>query len=264
MKGLRETVHLWGMGSGLPLESVGDLLENVFSPTLACRSRGWLVPPDRTAEMARHLQVLRVTDPGRMGLGERPRTAGERERIGGILEGNAPFEDRRSFMFEGLGTMGLAASALGRAAFRRGTINIVFTAATPCTWDPIDCRYHARSVLCGFPSMISTSGAVEGPARPRGYYVAKMMGLTEAEARRKYLGRFLEHDDPRMPEVATGLAAQAIFYHLTGNPFCERENCRLFNARWQEQLVASQVKSRGLCESHHRLIKSLKRKKSRD
>jgi len=252
------------MGSGLPLGELGDFLEEAFSPALDCLPRGMLVPGERTGGMARCLQAIRVIDPGRIGHRERPRTAGELERIGAILAGSAPPEDRRAFMFDGLGIVGLAASSLGRGALRRDTINIVFTAAMPCSWDPVECRYRARSILCGFPSIVSTSGAVEGPARPRGYYVAKMMGLTDAEARRKYLGRFLEHDDPRMPEVANGLAAQAVFYHLTGDPFCEREDCRLFNARWQEQLVASQVRSPRFCESHGRLIKGLKRKKSRD
>jgi len=166
-------------------------------------------------------------------------------------------------MLSGLGLQGLAASAIGPGVFRRDAIHILFTAAMPCTWDPQDCRYHARSILCGFPSIISTSGAVEGPARPRGYYVAKMMGLTEEEARHKYLGRFLEHDDSRMPEVAKGLAAQAVFYGLTGEPFCEREDCRLFNARWQEQLVGSQVRFARFCGSHSRFLKDLKRPKGK-
>jgi hypothetical protein len=161
-------------------------------------------------------------------------------------------------MLSGLGLQGLAASILSPGILRQGSIHILFTAALPCMWDPQDCRYHARSILCGFPSIISTSGAVEGPARPRGYYVAKMMGLTEEEARHKYLGRFLEHDDARMPEVAKGLAAQAVFYILTGEPFCEREDCRLFNARWQEQLVGSQVRSQKFCSSHSRYLKDLK------
>lgn len=90
-----------------------------------------------------------------------------------------------------------------------------------------------------------------------------MMGLTEVEARRKYIGRYLEHDDPRMPEVAKGLAAQAIFYSLTGEPFCEHEDCRLFNAHWQEQLVRSQFDSRRFCQSHGRFLKDLKKRKGR-
>jgi hypothetical protein len=263
MKRRRDAIRLWELGSGLPLGQVKVFLEETFSPYLKCAPPARLVPSERTAVLARLCQPLRIADPSRIGSRGGQRTAGEREQIAGILEGTALSEDRRAFMLDGLGLQGLVASMLVRGAFRPGTINILFTAALPCTWDPQECRYHARSLLCGFPSIVSTSGAVEGPARPRGYYVAKMMGLTEAEARRKYLGRFLEHDDRRMPEVAKGLAAQAVFYDLTGNPFCELDDCRLFNARWQDQLVASQVNIRRFCKGHNRFLKELRPPKSR-
>ena len=260
----RETVRLWDVGSGLPLDQLTGFLEQTFSPALKCAPPARLFSSERTARVARLFQSFRITDPWRLGSRARRSSAGDRERIRGILEGTAPSGDRGAFMFDGLRFLGLAASAMGRGAFRPGTINIIFTSAVPCTWDANEVRYHARSLLCGFPSLVSTSGAVEGPARPRGYYVAKMMGLSDAEARRKYLGRFLEHGDHRMPAVAKGLAAQAVFYHLTGNPFCELEDCRLFNARWQEQLVASQVKDPRFCESHGRFMNGLKRNKSRN
>jgi hypothetical protein len=263
MKRQKEAVRLWELGSGLPLEQVGDFLEETFSPSLKCAPPSRLVPAAGTDRLARLFQRYRITDPGRLGAWGDRGNASERERIARVLEGGAPIEGRRAFLLSGLGLLGLAASELGRGAFRPGTINIIFTAAMPGTWDPDECRYHARSLLCGFPSMVSTSGAVEGPARPRGYYVARMMGLTEEEARRKYLGRFLEHDDPRMTEVAKGLAAQAVFYHLTGNPFCELEDCRLFNARWQAQMVGSQVNIHRFCNGHSRFLKELKRPKGR-
>jgi hypothetical protein len=59
--------------------------------------------------------------------------------------------------------------------------------------------------------------------------------------------------------VAKGLAAQAVFYGLTGQPFCEKESCRLFNARWQEQLVESQLRSGKFCDQHNRFLKGLRR-----
>jgi hypothetical protein len=263
MSRARVAIRLWELGSGLPLEQVRDFLEETFSPSLRCASPARLVPAERTVLMARRCQAFRIADPGRLGARRSRSPASEVGRIARILEGGANTEDRRAVMLSGLGLQGLLASALGHGAFRPNTIDILFTAVLPGTWDPDECRYHARSLLCGFPSIVSTSGAVEGPARPRGYYVAKMMGLNDEEARRKYLGRYLEHDDPRMPEVAKGLAAQAVFYRLTGNPFCEREDCRLFNARWQEQLVGSQVNNRRFCNGHSRFLKELKRSESK-
>ena len=263
MKRRKEEVRLWELGSGLPLEEVNGFLEETFSPSLKCAPPSRLAPVAGANRIARLFLQYRIIDPGRLGARGDRGPAGECGRIAGVLDGGAPVEDRRALLFSGLGIQGIAASMLGRRAFRPGTINIVFTAALPGTWDPDECQYHARPLLCGFPSIVSTSGAVEGPARPRGYHVARMMGLTEEEARRKYLGRFLEHDDPRMAEVAKGLAAQAVFYHLTGNPFCELEDCRLFNARWQEQLVGSQVNKRRFCNGHSRFLKEMKRPKSR-
>lgn len=257
------TVRLWELGSALPLDKIRHFVEETFSPGLACAKPGRLAQPGKAAPLARRCMDLRIADPGRLGTPGNRHSAGELARMCRILEGEASPDDRHCVLFSGLGLQALLASVMGPKVFRNGDIHIVFTAALPCTWEPQDCRYHARTVLCGFPSVVSVSGAVEGPTKPRGYYVAKMMGLTEDEARRKYIGRFLEHDDPRMPEVAKGLAAQAIFYHLTGEPFCEHEDCRLFNAHWQAQLVRSQVDSRRFCNSHARFLKDLKRPKGK-
>lgn len=257
------TIRLWELGSALPLNDIRDFMEETFVPALRCARPGRLAQGGKVLQLARRCMDLRIADPGRLGtLGNRY-PAGELDRVRRILDGKAPPEDRRAVLFSGIGLQALLASVMGPKIFQNGDIHIVFTSALPCTWDPGDCRYHPRTVMCGFPSVVSVSGAVEGPIKPRGYHVAKMMGLTEAEARRKYIGRFLEHDDPRMPEVAKGLAAQAVFYSLTGEPFCEHEDCRLFNAHWQAQLVRSQVDSRGFCNSHGRFLKELKRPKGK-
>ncbi|MFQ6060127.1 MAG: DUF6775 family putative metallopeptidase, partial [Thermoplasmata archaeon] len=51
--------------------------------------------------------------------------------------------------------------------------HIAFTNRIFCTYDKGDNRYHARVIICGYPSLISTSGIVEAPAKPREFYVAK-------------------------------------------------------------------------------------------
>jgi len=40
-----------------------------------------------------------------------------------------------------------------------------------------------------------------------------------------------------MMEVAKGYALQAIVFHSTGDAFCGDENCRFFNAHWQEGMI---------------------------
>ncbi len=145
-------------------------------------------------------------------------------------------------------------------------LHIVFINQLIATWEEDDDRYHARSSVCGFPSIISTAGIVEAPAKPREFYLLRqqygMMGredLALAEFKKKFEGRFIEYGDPRMTEVCKGYAAQALFYHITGEPFCHDKGCRLFNAHWQEELIYSQLESPyEFCEIHTDMLYKLK------
>jgi hypothetical protein len=196
---------------------------------------------------------LRITHPGRPNLAGRRYSRKELNAVARVLKGGASAEDLKGASFSGIALQNSIGARMGPDRFR--DISIVLTSVLPCTWERNEGRYHPRPLLCGYPSLLSTTGAVEGPAKPRGYHVARMMGLSEDEARRKYSGHFLVHDDPRLLEVAKGLAAQAVFYSLTGEPFCERETCRLFNAQWQEQLVKAQVEYGKICGSHFSRIR---------
>jgi hypothetical protein len=254
----RGRIRLWELGSGLPLGEVRTFLQETFGPALACPPAKRLVPESGLPSLAKALLPWRVSDPGRLISPGGRYTRGQLDAMVRVLRGAADPAERLSCLVSGPGLASVL-SAVVPSNYRDGERHIVFTPALPVVWEPSDCRYHARSVVCAFPSVVSTSGAVEGPARPRALYVARMMGLSEEEARRKYIGRFLEHGDPRLVEVAKGLSAQAVFYGLTGQPFCEHESCRLFNARWQEQLVESQVRSGRFCEQHERFLKGLRR-----
>ncbi|MBI4378998.1 MAG: hypothetical protein HY578_07880 [Nitrospinae bacterium] len=140
--------------------------------------------------------------------------------------------------------------------------HIVFTNQLIAAWDEDDSRYHARSSVYGFPSIISTAGIIEAPAKPREFYLLKqqygMMGredLAVAEFKKKFEGRFIEYNDPRMTEVCKGYVLQAFFFHIAGEPFCEDKGCRLFNAHWQEELIYSQLESPyEFCEKHAMII----------
>lgn len=131
------------------------------------------------------------------------------------------------------------------------------------TYDIADARYHARVILCGYPSMISTSGIVEAPAKPREYYLMreKLRALGEdvpAEVLKEQIqGRFLDYDDPRMTEVMKGYSLQALFYAITHEPFCEDPECRLFNSHWQEEVLASQLGDKEFCDEHASLIRRI-------
>lgn len=142
---------------------------------------------------------------------------------------------------------------------------IIITRRLIATIDDTDKRIHLRSSVFAYPSVISLSGAVEAPAKPREYYLAKesltgsgLWELEEAQLKQKLKGRFIDYEDKRLIEVVKGLAAQAMFFYLTGEPFCKSKNCRLFNAHWQEELIYSQVKNRKFCARHRRVLEKLK------
>ncbi len=118
------------------------------------------------------------------------------------------------------------------------------------TWDDDDKRYHARVAVYGYPSLISTSGVVEAPARPREFYLKRQLGADPIQLKEEFRGRFIDYDDPRLISVMKGYVAQALFYHMTGEPFCHEKTCRLYNAHWQEELIQAQLTGHDFCPAH--------------
>lgn len=141
-------------------------------------------------------------------------------------------------------------------------VELIITDKLIATYENTDRRLHLRAAIYGFPSVISTSGIVEAPAKPKDYYLykqkysqLKIWELKEAEVKRRFKNRFIDYGDGRLSEVIKGYIAQAIFFHFTGEPFCRKKNCRLFNAHWQEYLIKSQIKSGKFCREHKEMIK---------
>lgn len=138
---------------------------------------------------------------------------------------------------------------------------ILFTNQLFGTWGWDDRRYHVIASLYGFPNMISVSGLVEAPAKPKSFYLKRQMGLSKESLQEIYQGRFLVHGDPWLEEVAKGYAMQAFFFYLIGNPFCEDRHCRLFNSHWQEELLHCQLGGTyEYCPEHEEMLRALKRK----
>ena len=130
----------------------------------------------------------------------------------------------------------------------REHLHIIFTNQLFGTWDENNRRYHARAGIYGFPSLISTTGIVEAPAKPREFYLLRrqytLPGSEEAgilELKERFKGKFIDYDDKRLTEVVKGYCLQALFFYLTGDPFCRHKGCRLYNAHWQEELIAAQL-----------------------
>jgi len=142
-------------------------------------------------------------------------------------------------------------------------LHIMFTNRLFGTFDENDKRYHARVIICGYPSIISTSGIVEAPAKPKEFYHIKqkysMLGteMPLEVIKEKFQGRFIDYDDPRLTEVMKGYIMQSVFYHFTHEPFCEEKNCRLYNAHWQEEVINAQLNGSEFCEKHEKILKNM-------
>lgn len=143
-----------------------------------------------------------------------------------------------------------------------GLFHVMFTDLLVGTYDQTDMRYHGRALVAANPCLVSTTGMVEAPARPRDYCIevmaAQMAGASTEEIESRHAGRFLTYGDDRLQVAAEGYVLQAIFYFETGEAFCEDLDCRLFNAHWQTDLIHSQVTSGRLCGRHRAILNGIR------
>jgi hypothetical protein len=145
-------------------------------------------------------------------------------------------------------------------------VHIVFEDRLICTFSEEDCRYHARTIIGGSPSIISTTGIIEAPAKPKEWYIKQMQVAAycissdgdqndEIASSRIKKEKYLEYGDCRINFAAVGYVLQALFFFITeGNPFCNDINCRLYNAHWQEEVIHSQIQNKRLCKKHAELL----------
>lgn len=168
-----------------------------------------------------------------------------------------PASKALGLLYDGLAVMTALRGLIAAEERTWQHLHLVFTNQLLATPDPGG-RYHCRVALFGYPCLISTSGAVEGPAKPRPYYLAReqarLAGVVAAELAAYGAipaESYLDYGDARLTEVLKGYVAQAVAYQLTGQPFCEDRGCRLFNAHWQEEMLFAQLFSPyEFCSAH--------------
>lgn len=188
----------------------------------------------------------------------------EQARIADIKQ---PFEKQRKQkqddmmipLYDGFVLQRLFAEMIPSAEISLAHVHIIFTSLLTCTFsEDDDWRYHGRAIICGTPSIVSTTGIVEAIAKPREFYLSQLGGMVPAadigSLKKKFAGRFIDYDDDdRITAASINYALQAIFFFITGGePFCNNKDCRLYNAHWQEDLIHT-IKKGILC-SHHRNI----------
>lgn len=187
------------------------------------------------------------------------------------LYGEVAYERRRltvrgeakGVVYDGFIVQNLLASLFDRTEMNRFRLPLIFTNQLLATFDEADHRYHLRTVILGYPAIVSTTGLVEAPAKPREFYFAReqlrslgldaMSPALAAELR----DRCLLPNDERLTEVAKGYALQAVFYALFGEAFCDDKDCRLYNAHWQEEMLHAQLNGAyDLCPRHEAMLRS--------
>ena len=141
------------------------------------------------------------------------------------------------------------------------TLHVVFTNKLTCTFDEGDFRYHARALIGSNPAIISITGIIEAPAKPKQYYLDLMTSFSKEsieEVKKKFKGKFLEYHDSRLHEIVVGYLLQSIIYYETGESFCGNKECRLFNAHWQKELFYTQIENKKFCKRHLEIINRLR------
>jgi hypothetical protein len=243
---------------GLDVRQVGEYLTEKTS--LPFHLKGYLgsnVTEERAKTASERLARIKVRDPGRKFVWEESLPAEieyERRRI------REPHWKIFGIFYEGIFYQEIISGLISERGLDLDHCALLFTNQLFVTWDRKDSRYHARTSLYGFPNLISLPGLVEAPAKPRAFYIKKRMGVSVEELKEEFEGQFIDYGDSRITEVMKGYAMQALFFHLSGEPFCEDPNCRLFNSHWQEEVLHSQLDSPyEFCRRHETILEGLRK-----
>lgn len=161
----------------------------------------------------------------------------------------------KGIIYDGFCMQAVCSKAIEPQESTLDSCHIIFTNQLMATFDDNDKRYHLRVGIYGHPNIISTSGLVEAMAKPREYYLKEQMGINPAVLKEEFKEDIIAYEDSRITELLKGYVAQAIFYHATGEAFCQDKNCRLYNAHWQKDALAAQLKGKyEFCPQHAEFI----------
>ena len=254
-----------GTSEGLDISEIAQYLARTVGKAkieVRGNSFGFSLPQGKVSDYARKIAGIKIQEIHQKILpGHEP------------LYGEIEYERRRilgktrsfGILYDGFHLLRILCEIISREERSPEFIHIICTNRLFATWDGNNKRYHLRASVYGVPSIISTTGLVEAPAKPREYYLLKQQyerlrkDLTELKERFK--GSFIDYEDEHLTEVMKGYAMQAVFYALTGDPFCEDKGCRLYNAHWQEELIFAQLEGEyEFCGRHTRILDSLHRR----
>ncbi|ELY50802.1 DUF7001 family protein [Natronococcus jeotgali] len=233
-------------------DAIADWLEDRVEASVAVRDR--FLDVHRDEELAERFAEARVTSPYDRATGNtmvgtvryEERALEHPEREGGVL-----YDGRR--VQRGLN------GALPPEERGLETLHVAVLDRAIGTWGDHDGRWHKRVSVLGQPALVSVPGLYEAPAKPEEYYREKQRHslLSGDTPPREVLenrveGEFLVENDPRTTDALKGYALQAYDFLETGEPFCDREGCRLFDAHYHGDLIAAQLREPEFCSEHAR------------
>jgi len=252
----------WSCPEVLNIKDIAAFLEREGGGSFKvqlCGSPFVFLSGDAIQRVSEHLSKARIIDPFKMRQEGVPFYAD-------ITFHKSLIEESRNFpigmLYDGISLIDLFSSISPFCEASDDVLDIIFTNQLFATW--AGDRFHIRVAVFGYPTLISTSGLVEGPAKPRQYYLLSRQfqpfggDAARVSIKQHFQGNFIEYNDPRTTEVLKGYALQALFFHLTGNPFCEDKSCRLYNAHWQEEIIHAQLEVGKLCPAHEAVLKGLR------
>jgi len=235
------------------VDAIADWLRARIDADVAVRDR--FLEAHRTEDLAERFAEARVTAPydretGNTMLGTiryEERALEHPEREGGVL-------------YDGVQIQRALNAALPAAERGLETLHIPILDRVIGTWGDHDGRWHKRVTVLGQPALVSVPGLYEAPAKPEAYYKEKQRhALLSGDAPPREVlenqveGDFLVADDPRTTDALCGYVLAAYHYLETGEAFCDREGCRLFNAHSHEDLIDAQLREPAFCSEHARL-----------
>lgn len=233
-------------------EEIANWLKPRVDATVSVRGR--FLDSHRTDDLPELFAEARVTSPyardtGNTMLGTiryEERALDDPEREGGVL-------------YDGQQIQRALNTALPTDERGLETLHVPLLDRAIGTWGDHDGRWHKRVTVLGQPALLSVPGLYEAPAKPEEYYKEKQRHslLSGDVPPREVLenrveGEFLIENDPRTTDALKGYVLQAYDFLETGEAFCDREVCRLFNAHYHEELVGAQLHEPEFCGEHER------------
>ena len=239
----------------IKIERLGEFIKEKFCVEVEIRERFFEFFKDPTRKILYDLAASRIFNP----LAPFEKHIPTQEEITFEENSFTNFTNSSNIvMYDGLELKQIIANAIPQSESQSDMFHLICTEKLTCTYDYDDYRYHGRAVICSNPGIISITGIIEAPAKPREYYLKMFenisQGLNFDVLKNQFKGRYLEYHDMKLSEIIKGYAMQTLFYYLTGQPFCKSKNCRLYNAHWQEDLLYSQIESNKLCDQHQKIL----------